>query len=416
MASVQLPRVARVRQRFAAEHIPDVAAAVTAAIGAPEVAARLRPGTRIAITVGSRGISQLPALVGATVTALRARGALPFIVPAMGSHGGATADGQREVLEGYGVTEATVGAPIVATMDVAEIGQTPRGIPVYMDRHAWEADGVVVLGRVKAHTAFKAPIESGLCKMLAVGLGKQRGAETMHGAGLAQTIPEAATVALATGKVVLGIAVVENASDDPFRIVAVPPEQFHATDTDLLRLSNSLLPRIPFETLDILVVDWIGKNISGSGLDPNVIGMWRRLGGERKPDYRRIVVRDVTPESHGNAIGIGWADFTTRRLVETIDYGAMYMNCMTANAPDVARIPVTMASDREAIEAAIKTSGAAQDVRLVRVHSTLRLEELYVSEALLPEVTDNPTLEILAPPAALTFDDDGHLGPAFVVK
>ncbi len=416
MNTVELPRVARVRQRFAGEHILDVRGAVDAAMAGSDVARRLRPGARIAITVGSRGISQLPALVGAAVDALRHLGARPFIVPAMGSHGGATVEGQREVLEGYGVCQATVGAPVLATMDVVEIGHTARGVPVYIDRHAWEADGVLVLGRVKAHTAFKAPIESGLCKMLSVGLGKQRGAETMHAAGLAQTIPEAAAVALGTGKVILGLAVVENAADDPFCIVAVPPDQFHATDAALLKLSNSLLPRIPFQQLDVLVVDWIGKNISGSGMDPNVIGMWRRLGGERRPDYRRIVVRDVTPESHGNATGIGWADFTTRRLVEAIDYGAMYMNCLTANAPDIARIPMTMASDREAIEAAIKTSGATGEIRLVRAHSTLRLEELYVSEALLPVVEGNEAMEVLAPPALLAFDAEGRLGPAFVIK
>jgi hypothetical protein len=252
--------------------------------------------------------------------------------------------------------------------------------------------------------------------MLAVGLGNQRGAETIHAAGLAQTIPAAATVALATGKVVLGLAVVENAADEPYRIEAVPPEQFHAADRELLALSNSLLPRIPFGHLDVLVVDWIGKNLSGSGLDPNVIGMWRRLGGDRKPDYRRIVVRDLTPESHGNAIGIGWADFTTRRLVESIDYQAMHTNCLTAHAPDAARIPMAMATDREAIEAAIKTAAAAGPVRLARVHSTLRLEELYVSEALLDEVLANPALEVLEPPAPMRFDGAGRLVPPLVAK
>jgi hypothetical protein len=416
MAGPELPPMALVRQRFPREHIADVRASVAEALRASGLPSRLRPGARIAVTVGSRGIAQLPAIVGAAVATLRELGAEPFVVPAMGSHGGATAEGQREVLEGYGVTAAAVGAPILATMDVVEVGRTAAGVPVYTDRHAWEADGVLVFGRVKAHTAFKAPIESGLCKMLAVGLGKQRGAETLHGAGLARAIPDVARVLLGTGKVVGGLAVVENAADDPYRIEAVPPEAFHATDEALLRLSNSLLPRIPFDHLDVLVVDWIGKNLSGSGMDPNVIGMWRRLGGERRPDYRRIVVRDVTPESHGNAIGIGWADFTTRRLVDAIDYGAMYMNCLTANAPDVARIPMTMATDREALEAAAKTSGAAGPLRIVRVHSTLRLEEMYVSQALLPEVEANPGLEVLAPPAPLLLDDAGHLGPAFLVK
>jgi hypothetical protein len=416
MADVTLPRMARIRQLFGTERVEDVGGAVHDALLKGTAGERIRPGTRLALTAGSRGISHIPQILGACVAALRELGAQPFIVPAMGSHGGATAEGQREVLEGYGITEESVGAPIYATMDVVEVGRTQRGVPVYMDRYAYEADGVIVCGRVKAHTAFKASIESGLCKMLAVGLGKQRGAETMHAAGLAQTIPEAATVSLATGKVVLGLAIVENAADEPYRIEVVPPERFLASDAELLELSNRLLPRIPFDQLDVLVVDWIGKNISGSGLDPNVIGMWRRLGGERRPDYRRIVVRDVTPESHGNALGIGWADFTTQRLVDQIDPSAMLMNALTANAPDVARVPLALPADRPAIEAAIKTSAATGPLRLARVHSTLRLEELYVSEALLDEVAANPALEVLEPPAEMQFDRLGRLGPAFAIK
>jgi hypothetical protein len=416
VAGVALPRVARIRQRFATERISDPAGTARRAVLESGVRTRLRPGAKVAITVGSRGISHLPEIIAGIASALKEMGAEPFVVPAMGSHGGATAEGQHEVVESYGVTEPATGVPIRSTMDVVEVGRTPRGVPVFLDRIAHEADGILVCGRVKAHTAFKAPIESGLCKMLAVGLGKQRGAETMHGHGLAESIPEAAAVTLATGKVVLGVAIVENASDEPYRIVAAGPNEFHDVDRTLLALSNSLLPRLPFQELDVLVVDWIGKNISGSGMDPNVIGMWRRLGGERKPDYRRIVVRDVTPESHGNAIGIGWADFTTERLVRSIDHHAMDMNCLTANAPDVARIPIAMPTDRHAIQAAIKTSAAAGPVRLVRAHSTLRLEELYVSEALLPNVESDPNLELLEDPQPMAFDASGWLGPRFVTK
>ncbi|NDE76619.1 MAG: hypothetical protein EB039_11250, partial [Proteobacteria bacterium] len=308
--------------------------------------------------------------------------------------------------------EESVGAPIHASMDVVELGSTDLGVPVYMDRITWESDGVVVLGRVKAHTAFKAPIESGLCKMLAVGLGKQRGAETMHRAGLARTIPEAAKVGIASGKVVLGIAVVENASDQLMRIDVVEPQAFHDADRELLVASNAVLPRIPFDHADVLILDWIGKDLSGSGMDPNVIGMWRRLGGERRPDYRRIVVRDVTEESRGNAIGIGWADVTTNHLVSRIDYASMYMNCLTANAPDIARVPMTMPNDREAISIAIRTSGGSASpdaVRLVHAHSTLRLEELMVSEALLADVHANPALEIISDPMPMVFNAAGVL-------
>jgi hypothetical protein len=410
-AGLDFPRVAAVRQRIDATAIADPHAHVR-----DGVARRLShsdlTGKRIGVTVGSRGISHLPEIIRGVIDGLRTRLAEPFIVPAMGSHGGATAGGQTEVMVGYGIDEVSVGAPVRATMDVVEVGQTDRGVPVYLDRNVWESDGVVVVNRVKAHTAFKAPIESGLCKMLAVGLGKQRGAETMHRAGLARTIPEAAAVSLASGKVILGVAIVENAADLPMQIEVVGPEAFHDTDRALLVASNAVLPRVPFDHADVLVLDWIGKDLSGSGMDPNVIGMWRRLGGERVPDYRRIVVRDVTDGSRGNAIGIGWADVTTAHLVGRIDYAAMYMNCLTASAPDVARVPMTMPTDREAIGIAIRTSGGAatpDSVRLVRAHSTLRLDELLVSEALLPEVRGNSHLEIVGQLEPMRFDDAGTL-------
>lgn len=410
-AGLAFPRMARVRQRVDSTSIADPHGHVLDSVFR-KLAHLDLSGKRIGVTVGSRGISHLTAIVRGVVDGLRARGADPYIVPAMGSHGGATAEGQTEVMAGYGVTEASVGAPVRATMDVVEVGRTDREVPVYLDRHVWESDGVVVVNRVKAHTAFKASIESGLCKMLAVGLGKQRGAETMHRAGLARTIPEAAAVSLASGKVLLGVAIVENAADLPMRIEVVGPDDFHETDRTMLVASNAVLPRIPFDHADVLVLDWIGKDLSGSGMDPNVIGMWRRLGGERLPDYRRIVVRDVTDESRGNAIGIGWADVTTAHLVGRIDYAAMYMNCLTANAPDVARVPMTMPTDREAIGIAIRTSGGAASpdaVRLVRAHSTLRLDEMLVSEALLPEARANERLEVIGDPEAMRFDDAGTL-------
>ena len=411
-AGITLPRVALVRQRFATEAIESIPDAVQAAAAASGVSARLKAGSSVAITAGSRGIAHIPTILASLVTVLRDLGADPFIVPAMGSHGGATAPGQREVLDGYGITEASVGAPVRASMEVVQLGTTPNGAPVFMDRIAAQADGIVVAARIKPHTGFRASIESGLCKMLAVGLGKQRGADSMHAHGLAETIPQAAEVALRAAPVIMGLGIVENALDQPYRLVGIAPEQFHETDRELLQIANGLLPRIPFEQLDVLVIDWIGKNISGSGMDPNVIGMWRRLGGERRPDYRRIVVRDVTPESHGNALGIGWADFTTRRLVDQIDYQAMYMNCLTANAPEVGRVPITLETDREAIGIALKTALASPQPRLARVHSTLRLEQFHVSEALLPEVKDHPRLEVVADAVPMQFDDAGGLLPA----
>lgn len=402
-----LPRMARVRQQLPDEHLPDVAAAVRAALAEDGLSQRVRPGQRVAITAGSRGIADIQTVIRAVVEELRAVGAEPFVVPAMGSHGGATVEGQRAVLAEYGITEAEVGAPILATMDTVEIGRLEDGTPCYMDRHAWEGDAVVIVGRVKAHTAFRAEIESGLCKMLAIGLGKQRGAETNHARGLAETIPAVASVILGTGKVALGLGLVENAYHKLHTIRATGPDGFHAADRDLLRLANSLLPRVPFDELDLLIVDELGKNVSGSGMDYNVVGMWRRIGGERRPFFKRIAVLSITPQSEGNALGMGIADFTTCRLFDQLDLQKTYMNGLTANAYDAIKIPIVMASDLEACEAALKAANTAEPPRVAWIKNTLELQELLVSEALLPEVEAIPTLVADGPVSELATDDNG---------
>src|SRR5262249_6992540 len=253
--------------------------------------------------------------------------------------------------------------------------------------------------------------ESGLCKMLAVGLGKQRGADQMHDRGLGESIADAARMVLERANVAFGVAIVENAFDRPYRIVATPPERIHDTDRELLQLSNRLLPRVPFDPLDLLVVDWMGKNISGSGMDFNVVGMWRRLGGERRPYFDKIAVLNLTPESHGNALGVGIADFTTRRLVDQIDFQKSYMNALTAKAPMTVKVPVTLESDREVLQVALKSSTANGAPRLARVKSTLPPDELGVPEALLPEVEQNGQLEPLGDLLPLPFDADGNLPP-----
>ncbi|MFN8636868.1 MAG: lactate racemase domain-containing protein [Chloroflexota bacterium] len=402
-----LPRMARIRQELPDEHIEDVAGAVRDALTQGGLAERVKPGQRVAITAGSRGIANIQTVIRAVVDALRSVGAEPFVVPAMGSHGGATVEGQRAVLAEFGITEAEVGAPILATMDTHTVGYLDDGTPCYMDRHAWEADAVAIVGRVKAHTAFRADIESGLCKMLAIGLGKQRGAETNHTRGLAETIPAAASVLLASGKVAIGLGLVENAYHKLHTIRAVAPEGFHDADRDLLRLSNTLLPRVPFDQLDVLIVDEIGKNVSGSGMDYNVVGMWRRLGGEKRPNFTRIAVLGITPQSEGNGLGAGIADFTTRRLFEEIDLYKTYMNGLTAGAIDASKIPIVMANDREACEAALKAANARGPARVAWIKNTLELQELLVSEALLPEVADVSTLVVDGAPAELAFDEGG---------
>lgn len=402
-----LPRMARVRQQLPDEHLPDVAGAVRDALTQGGLPQKVRPGQRVAITAGSRGIADIQTVIRTVAEALRTVGAEPFVVPAMGSHGGATVAGQRAVLAEYGITEAEVGAPILATMETAEVGALDDGTPCYMDRNAWESDAVVVVGRVKAHTAFRADIESGLCKMLAIGLGKQRGAETNHARGLAETIPAVASVILGTGKVVLGVGLVENAYHKLHTIRAVGADGFHEADRELLKLANSLLPRVPFDKLDLLIVDELGKNISGSGMDYNVVGMWRRIGGEQRPLFKRIAVLSITPQSEGNGLGVGIADFTTRRVFDQLDLQKTYMNGLTANAYDAIKIPIVMASDLEACEAALKAANVSAPPRIAWIKNTLELQELLVSEALLPEVASIPSLVVDGPASDLAVDEHG---------
>lgn len=403
-----LPRMARVRQVLADAFLPDVAAAVREALAVGGLPSRVKAGQRIAITAGSRGISNIATVIQTCAEELRAAGAEPFVVPAMGSHGGATPEGQRAVLAEYGITEAEVCAPVLATMDTVTVGHLDDGTPCYMDRNAHEADGVLVVGRVKAHTAFRADIESGLCKMLAIGLGKQRGAETNHARGLAHTIPAVASVLLASGKVMMGLGLVENAYHKLHTVRATGPDGFHETDRTLLKLANELLPRVPFDELDLLIVDEIGKNVSGSGMDYNIVGMWRRIGGAQTPMYKRIAVLGITHQSEGNGMGMGIANFTTQRLFDQLDLQKTYMNGLTANAYDAIKIPIILPSDLEACEAALKATLTTAPARVVWIRNTLELQEMLVSEALLPEVATISTLVVDGEPAQLALDGSGN--------
>ncbi len=405
---MSLPRLAPVKQIFDVSYVADVAGEVRQQLVAFGLAQRVKPGQRIAITAGSRGIANIAEIIATAVSELRRVGAQPFVIPAMGSHGGATAEGQVEMLASYGITEERVGAPIISSMEVVHIGQTPKGIPVYVDREAAKADGILVVNRVKAHTAFKAPNESGLMKMMAIGLGKRYGADTYHRYDLGPTVLDVGRVVLANAPILGGLAIVENSRDQTWKIVACPPERMEEVDRNLLVEANRLLPRVPFDTLDVLIVDEMGKNISGTGMDLNILGIWRRIGGEQKPYYKYIVVLDLTEESHGNALGVGMADLTTRRLVNKIDFHATYTNVITTNFFQTGKIPVTLETDREAIEVACKTF-APESARVVRIKNTLELERIQVSEALLPEVRERPDLVVLDDPRPLAFDAEGRL-------
>lgn len=414
LRDVRLPRVVRVRQHLAAPEIEDVAAAVREQLARPGIGDAARPGMRVAVAVGSRGIARIDELAAAVIADLKARGALPFVVPAMGSHGGATAHGQVEVLARLGVTEERVGCPVRSSMEVVEIGRLASGLPVRIDRYAHEADGIVVVNRVKPHTSFRGPSESGLVKMIAIGLGKQQGADACHAQGfghMAENIVAMAEVALAREKILFGVAIVENALDRPMTVTAVPAREIVSRDRELLVLARASLARIPFDPLDVLVVDRIGKELSGTGMDPNVTGRQTSPHAAGTARIERIAVLDVTDATHGNGVGVGVADFTTRRLVERLDLDVMYANALTSHGVPSVRIPATLPTEHEAIQAAVKTCGTTDParVRLARVRNTLHLSDLFVSEALLADARASPSITVLGEPEPMRFDDAGRL-------
>ncbi|MCA9065365.1 MAG: DUF2088 domain-containing protein, partial [Planctomycetaceae bacterium] len=367
----------------------------------------VKPGQSVAITAGSRGIANIPIILKGIVDHFKSLGAKPFIVPAMGSHGGGTVEGQLKLLASMGVTEESTGAPFKATMETVVVAETSSGIPVHFDRHASEADHVFVCNRVKPHTRFVGPIESGLHKMMLIGLGKHEGARIYHRGILTTSFTEilesVAARVLEVCRVVGGLAIIENARDETALLEAVPPAGFASREPELLKLANEWLPRLPFEEIDILIVDRIGKNISGVGMDANTVGRKfnDHLGTERDlARCRRIIVRSLTPETHGNATGIGMAEYTTRRCVEQIDAEITRINCMTGLHPEAAMIPITLENDEKAVEAALQTIGLIepQNARVVQIADTLHLTRVRVSEACFDEVRQRPNLEFSGEP------------------
>jgi hypothetical protein len=413
-----LPDVVAVRQTFPRERVDDVERAVRDALRAEGIGSALRSGMDVAIAVGSRGIAEIPSFVRAVVRSVRDAGASPFVVPAMGSHGGATAEGQRQILESLGVTERDCEAPIRSAMEVVELGTTSRGTPVYLDANAARADGVIPVARVKAHTDFRGEVESGLLKMCAIGLGKHDGARTLHGLGVPGIRDHMVDVGCAvaeSGHVLFGLAIVENAYDEPAVVEAVAPPEFRARDAALLETYKRWMPRLPVDDLDILLVDRMGKDYSGTGMDTNVIGRFR-IHGEAEPDspcIKYVVVSDLTEASHGNALGMGLADIATERLLARIDYGATYENALTSTFLERAKVPMIRPHDRAALEAAVRCNWgvAAADTRLIRIPNTLHLDLVHVSQPLLGEVLERGHAEVVGDPFPLRFGDDGHLAP-----
>lgn len=400
-------QLAPVRQSVSEQQVENVSAAVWNGLNAVALSEKVRPGMRVAVAVGSRGISCYKEVVQAVVETLRSLGAEPFLVPAMGSHGGGTAEGQHAVLVGYGM--ADLGVPIHSSLEVKRIGEA-AGMPVYWDRHAAEADAVIPVNRVKAHTAFRADHESGLCKIMTIGLGKRKGAATLHAHDAVTAIPLAAQVVLKTMPVVAGVAVVENGRHEPAEIAVLAGDRIFEEEPELLRKAKALQPSIPFDDLDLLVVQEMGKNISGTGMDTNIIGMWRRNGGPREPNFRVLAVLDLTDGSHGNASGVGLADLIPERLRAKIDWHATYTNCLTAGNFAAAKQPVVLPSDREVVETGLmgKDAGSA---RVVWIRNTLELDTLWLSPALLEEAGEIPTLTDVGSLQSVEFTAEGALQP-----
>jgi len=404
-----------VRQTFRTDRLTDIEG--SAAEELARCAVDLRPGSRIAIAVGSRGIANLEQFVRTVVQWVRQHGAEPFIVPAMGSHGGATAEGQRDVLAGYGVTEENVGCPVRSSMAVIELPQGDLPTKVFLDREAAAADGTILINRVKMHTSFRGRYESGLMKMTAIGLGKHAQAQAIHRLGvegLREVMPRVARQILAHGNIVLGLAIVENAYDEPMLVRAIRGPDIPTEEPALLDVARANMPGLPVDRLDVLIVDEIGKDISGLGMDPNVIGRLKIRGQPEpdRPDIRIITIHDLSAGSHGNAIGMGLADIATRRLFYKISFKSTYANVLTTTFLERAKVPIVAETDREAVETALEACGvvAPADVRLIRIRNTLRLDQLQVSPAVLSDVQSLPRIEVLSPAESL-FDAGDTLRP-----
>jgi hypothetical protein len=374
----------------------------------------------VAITVGSRGIANIATITKAIVEHVKSLGGVPFIVPAMGSHGGGTAEGQREILAGYGVTEPFAGCEIRSSMETVVVDTTPQGIPVHFDKHAYEADHVVVAGRVKPHTGFVGEIESGLHKMMLIGLGKHAGAKIYHRAiqefSFLEIIRAVADAVLEKCGILAGVAIVENAYDETALIEAVRPEHFFDREKELLKLARQWLPRLPFRDCDLLIIDEMGKDVSGTGMDTNVIGRkYNDHAATDRDDVRckRIFVRSLTQATHGNATGIGLAEFTNRRTAEAVDPVKTRINCITGGHPTAAMMPIVCESDREAIELALETIGLTEppQARVIQIRNTLQIAEVLVSEAYRGELKGRKDLALVEGPGEMAFDGDGTLAP-----
>lgn len=417
LQDIPLPNMIKVRQHFASpDEIIDIKSVVKQELNKPEIKATIKPGMTIAVGIGSRGIAEIPRIAQAVIAELKALGAIPFAVPAMGSHGGATAEGQRHVLENLGMTEEILGCEIRASMETVKLGELENGLPILMDKNAMQADGIIAINRIKAHNAFTAPIESGIIKMITIGFGKQDGADSCHTHGfgnMAKNIVDMARIKVKKSPFLFGVGTVENAYDKVVKIEAIAADRLEERETALLAESKSYFPKILFDNVDIAVIDLMGKIYSGGGMDGHVMGRAPTPFVEPiatiRPD--RIAVLDLHEQSGGNATGMGWADYCTQRLYNKIDLPETYPNVITSRLARDGFIPVIMPSDKQAIQVAIKTCiilDGRTEARIVRMANTLHIGEIYISENMLDDARANNNIEILTEPAQFIFDEENN--------
>lgn len=416
VADTYIPRMFLAKQTFPRPRIDakDIPATIRTQLSQKEFAEKIVPGMEIAITCGSRGIANVDIITKSIVDFVKERGGIPFIVPAMGSHGGATAEGQRAVIESYGVTESAMGCEIRSSMETVKIGTNEEGVDVFIDKNAAQADGIIVSCRIKPHTAFRGPYESGMMKMMTIGLGKQHGAEQCHESGfkhMAKNVPLFGKTILKNAPVLFAVAAIENAYDETAHLVAVNAGDIEKEEPILLKTAFSLMPRILVDSCDVLIVDKIGKNFSGDGMDPNVTGTFCTPYASGGIDAQRVCVLDLSEETHGNACGVGMASATTQRAYEKMDLAAMYCNSITSTVFDVIRIPMIMESDKEAIQVCIKSCNEIDKAnpRIVRINNSMQLENIYLSEAYWQEINNIEGLVAETEPQNMAFDEEGNL-------
>ena len=418
LKDIQIPKMFRAEQSFKKDRIDpeQIPGVVREQLSRPEISSRIQPGMNIAITAGSRGIANVNVITRAIVDYVKEKGAHPFIVPAMGSHGGAKAESQKELLAGYGITEEAMGCPIRSSMDTVLLGYSEYGKPVYQDKNAHEADGIIVSCRIKPHNAFRGPYESGVCKMMVVGLGKQKGAESVHSDGLgnmARNLPANAKVVVENSNILFAIPCVENAYDETALIEAIPTEKIFEREPELLKIAFSNMPSILVKEADVLVVNEIGKNFSGTGVDPNISGTWSTKFGNGGLQVKRTCFLDLRDSSHGNANGMGLADVITKRIFDKLDLDVIYTNCFTSTVLRSGMMPPVVYDDKEAIQACIRTANQIdrEHARIVRIKNTLHIGEIMLSEAYYEDVKNGryPGVTALDEPQDLEFDEQGAL-------